>query len=99
MRDHKAKMASLNAVGRWNKFTQLLLTRARNERGNRTNKRWQALIIAASREGYLDLRRLQDLNLSDMIASLHEKEAKLRSLTICRKWRELALLLLKRKTN
>jgi len=56
-------------------------------------------VLAASREGHLDLRRLQDVNLSDMVFSLHEKEAKLRSLAICRRWREIALLLLRRETN
>jgi hypothetical protein len=89
----------LVAAGRWNKFTKALLTRARNERAEITNKRWSALIRAASREGYLELRRLQDVNLSDVVASLQEKEAKLRSLAICGRWREMALLLLKRETN
>ena len=72
----------MEACGRWNKLTRALLTRARNEIAVRTNQRWSTLIVAASREGYVDLRRLQELNLSDMIVSLHEKEAKLRSLSL-----------------
>ena len=89
----------MEACGRWNKLTRALLTRARNEIAVRTNQRWSTLIVAASREGYVDLRRLQELNLSDMIVSLHEKEAKLRSLSLCGKWSEMAHLLLKRSTN
>lgn len=67
-----------------------MLVRIKNYAESRSLSRWHKLILIASRKGKLNLKNLQELDLTDVIAKLKEKEGKLRRLHVNGQWRTLA---------
>jgi hypothetical protein len=55
-----------------------MLVRIKNYAESNTLSRWHKLILIASRKGKLNLKNLQEIDLSDVIAKLKQKEEKLK---------------------
>ena len=99
LQEKEEKMRIMNVYKKWRQMTNLLLTRDKNQMSSKTLKRWHKLILRASRQGLIQLRTLQGVNLSDMISQLKEKEEKMRVMRVLAKWNEFAKALLLRKEN
>ena len=66
-----------------------MMVRIKNFEESRTLSRWHKLILIVSRRGKLDLKNLQEINLTDVIAKLKQKEDKLRKLRLNGRWNTL----------
>ena len=66
-----------------------MMVRIKNFEESRTLSRWHKLILIASRRGKLNLKNLQEINLTDVIAKLKQKEDKLRKLRLNGRWNTL----------
>jgi len=66
-----------------------MLVRIKNFAESNTLSRWHRLILVASRKGRLSLKNLQEIDLSDVIAKLKQKEEKLRLLRFNGRWNTL----------
>jgi hypothetical protein len=66
-----------------------MMIRIKNFEESRTLSRWHRLILIASRRGKLNLKNLQEINLTDVIAKLKQKEDKLRKLRLNGRWNTL----------
>jgi hypothetical protein len=55
-----------------------MVVRIKNFAESSTLSRWHKLILIASRKGKLNLKNLREIDLSDVITKLREKEIKLK---------------------
>ena len=78
LNEKNLKLKSLDSAGKWNRLAQLMLLRIKNFRESTTLSRWHKLILIASRKGKLNLKNLQEIDLTDVVAKLKQKEEKLR---------------------
>ena len=70
LKDKKQKLNSLDAAGKWNRLTQLMMVRMTNKQEGKALRGWHKLILVASRKGKINLKQLQDINLRDVIDKL-----------------------------
>ena len=89
----RVKKRQLMIFGMWRKLARLIV--ARDEMDVNVLHRWRTLVKSMGSQGWLSLGYVAAFSTTDMNNRLREKESKLKSLKIAKRWKDLTYGLLR----